>query len=139
MKTVAQAKQNYEQSIGLVPERYRQGIGSADWKSGVSNEQANSNWKAGIQAAASADRWKRGVDMVSNEQWRAAALSKGANSIGEGMRMGSEKYRQNFEPVLSAIHAAVDALPPRTTDPSANIDARLKPVALAAHAAGRRG
>ena len=110
-----------------------------DWKAGVSNEAANQNWKAGIAQAASADRWKMGVDKVSNEVWRAAALAKGANSIGEGMRMGAEKYRTNFEPVLNAIHSAVDALPPRTTDPSANIDARLKPVALAAHAAGRRG
>ena len=110
-----------------------------DWKAGVSSDAANQNWKAGSQAAASADRWKMGVDRVSNETWRAAALSKGANSIAEGMRMGAEKYRQNFEPVLAAIHSAVDALPPRSTDPSANIDSRLKPVALAAHAAGRRG
>lgn len=138
MKTIQQAKENYVQSISIVAPRYKQGIEAANWKGGVSSGQANQNWKDGISKAAQADRWKSGVDKVSNEEWKAMAVSKGANSIAEGMRQGQEKYLKNFTPVLQAIKGAVDSLPARTTDPMANIDARLKPVAMAAHNAGKR-
>lgn len=137
MKTIAQSGQNYEQSISIVPTRYAQGIQMADWKSGVSDPQANTNWKDGVQKAAANDSWKKGVDGVSNEHWKQMAMTKGQSSIAQGMQAGKDKYQQNFAPVLDAIHAAVNSLPPRTTDPMANIDARLKPVAMAAYNARR--
>ena len=138
MKTIQQAKENYVQSISLVGPRYQQGVQQADWASAVKTAQANQNWKDGVSKAAQADRWKQAVDKVSNEEWRAMATSKGANAIQEGMRQGQAKYERNFAVVLTAIKSAVDALPPRTTDVMQNIESRLKPVALAAHRAGKR-
>ena len=70
--------------------------------------------------------------------WRNMAMNKGAASIAEGMRQGQAKYEKNFSPILNAIKGAVDSLPPRSTDPMADVDARLKPVAMAAHSAGKR-
>jgi hypothetical protein len=137
-KTISQAKENYVQSINIVPQRYQQGVEGADWKKGVGSAQANENYKAGIQKAISENSWKKGVDKVSNEEWKNAALTKGAQSISEGMRQGQDKYEQNFSPVLSAINSAVSSLPPRTTDPMSNIDSRLKPVVKAAINAAKK-
>ena len=138
MKTITQAKENYAQSVSLVGPRYTQGVQQADWASAVKSSQANQNWKDGVAKAAQADRWKAAVDKVSNEEWRARAVNKGANSIGAGMTAGQDKYAKNFQPVLDAIKTAVGALRTRTTDVMQNIESRLKPVALAAHRAGKR-
>lgn len=138
MKNITQAKENYAQSISLVGPRYTQGVQGADWASAVKTSQANANWKDGVAKAAQADRWHAAVEKVSNEEWKSRAISKGANSIGEGMRMGQDKYAKNFQPVLDAIKTAVDGLQPRTTDVMSNIENRLKPVAMAAHRAGKR-
>lgn len=137
-KTIDQARENYVQSISIVPQRYSQGIEGADWKKGVSNPAANENYKTGVQKAIADNSWKKGVDKVSNEQWKSMALSKGAQSISEGMRQGQEKYATNFSPILSAINSAVNSLPPRSTDAMNNIDARLKPVVKAAIAAAKK-
>ena len=137
-KNISQAQENYVQSITIVPQRYQQGVEGADWKKGVSNPQANTNYKDGVQRAISENAWKKGVDKISNEEWKNAALTKGASSISEGMRQGQEKYATNFAPILSAINSAVSSLPPRTTDPMANIDSRLKPIVKAAINAAKK-
>lgn len=137
-KTINQAEENYEQSIAIVPARYQQGVENADWKKGVSNPAANENYKSGVQKAISENAWSKGVSKVSNEEWKTKALTKGAQSISEGMRQGKEKYAQNFAPVLSAINSAVANLPPRSTDAMSNIDSRLKPVVKAAINAAKK-
>lgn len=137
-KTISQAKENYVQSISIVPQRYQQGVESADWKKGVSSSAANTNWKEGIAKAAAENKWSKGVSKVSNEDWKNAALTKGAASISEGMRQGQDKYEANFSPILSAINSAAASLPPRSTDAMSNIDNRLKPIVKAAIAAANK-
>ena len=137
MRTIQQASSNYTASVDLVPERYKQGITAADWASKANAPEAQQNWSTGVQRAASEGRYAAGVSRVSNEQWKQAALTKGANSIAAGMQMGAEKYARRFAPILQAMQNAVQSLPARSADANANIDARLKPVVAAAQAAAR--
>ena len=139
MKTIQEAESNYKQSIALVPARYKAGISRADWKAGVNRPEARANYEQGVQEAISRGAWSAGVDKVSNEEWRRMADTKGAASIGQGMQQGAEKYQRNMAPVLDRIKSAVESLPPRSTDPMANIDSRLKPVVQAAREAVGRG
>jgi len=69
------------------------------------------------------------VSNVSNAEWQAAAANKGAARIGPGMQAGADKRTRNFEPFRTAIESVT--LPDRTTDPIANVDARVKPIVQA--------
>jgi len=137
-KTIQQAKENLQRAIPLISERYRQGVESADWQTNAASEQAEQNFAAGVQQAIANKSRQKGIQGVSNQQWREAARVKGANSIGQGIQMGLQRYEQNFAPVLGAMQAAAKALPPRTTDPIANVTARVIPVVQAAVNAGKR-
>lgn len=137
MKTITQAVTNYKGSVGLVPERYRMGVESADWAGAVRRPEAEQNWAAGVQQAAAEQRYGKGVARVSNEEWRRMAATKGAASIAQGMQLGADKYQRRFAPILSAMVDAAKGLPARSTDPMANIDTRLKPIVTAAITAAR--
>ena len=139
MRTIQEAESNYRQSISLVPQRYKAGIARADWKTAASRPEARANYEAGVQAAISRNAWGAGIDKVSNEEWKRMADSKGSQSIAQGMTQGAEKYQRNFAPIMDRIKSAVESLPPKSTDPMSNIDARLKPVVMAAREAAGRG
>lgn len=137
-KDISQAKDNYVQSISFVKTRYENGVANGDWAKGVKDPQANANFKSGIQKAISEDRWSKGVNAVSNEEWKNAAMTKGAQSIEEGMRQGQDKYSERFQPILSAMNSKAASLPAKSTDAMSNIDQRLKPIVKAAQDAARR-
>lgn len=137
MRTIQQATDNYKASVATVPERYRQGIAGADWASAVRRPETETAWAAGVQKAAAEGSFSRGVARVGNEEWRRMAASKGAASIAQGMTLGAEKYTRRFAPILEAMNSTAASLPARSTDPMANIDARLKPVVNAAVAAAK--
>lgn len=137
MRTIQQAVKNYKSSVATVPDRYKEGIAGADWAGAVRRPETEANWSAGVQRAAAENAYSRGVAQVSNEEWKRMAGTKGANSIVQGMTLGADKYQRKFSPILDAMNAAAAALPARTQDAMANIDARLKPVVQAAQAASR--
>ena len=138
-KSITQASSNYEGAIPIVRGRYEQGVQDGDWAAGVKNPAAKKNYEEGIRKSIANDSWGKSVAKVSNEDWKQAALTKGANNIEEGMRQGKEKYERNFSPILTAMNSAADKLPARTTDANQNIDARLKPIVKAAQDAALRG
>ncbi len=136
--TIEDATRNLESSLATIPGRYEMGVQNADWKAGVDSPQANENWKMGIQNAVNNDYWKKGIGNVSNESWKQAAMTKGKNSIAEGIRQSLPKYQANFTPILAAMNDQAARLPPRTTDFRQNVSNRVIPVIEAARrAAGR--
>ena len=72
---------------------------------------------------------------VSDAEWRSAAISKGASVIGARITDALPKYREKFAPILQALTAASEALPPRTTSATQNVTNRLLPIIAAAQTA----
>jgi hypothetical protein len=136
-KTIGQASANLVQSVSLIPERYRQGVQGADWKSKAGSDSAEANFKAEMSKVIAEGRRKKGVDATSNETWRAGAVAA-ADSIGAAITASKDKYEKNFAAILTAMNSAADQAKPRTTDAMVNIDNRLKPVVKAAMDAARR-
>ena len=96
------------------------------WKEKATSSEAEELWRAKLQEAIAAERRKKALEMVSEEEWKKMAKTKGANRIGVGMRAAVDKHAKRYAPYAEALKA-VD-LPPRTIDPMANIDNRLKPI-----------
>ena len=127
IKSAGQIDANYKAAIGRVPGAYKSGVmATSDWQEKASSNEAEELWKQKIQEAAAANRRQKAVSQVSNAEWQGKAANVGAARIGAGMSANADKRTRNFEPYRSAIEGV--SLPPRTADPMANVDARVKPI-----------
>jgi hypothetical protein len=126
-KTKEEARANFENSIGYIPDRYKSGVQKADWLTPAKSDAAEKNFADGVGKAISAKSRQKSIAKMSNEDWRTAAVNKGAPIIGERIRGALDKWTQNWGPIYDGVVARVAALPPKTTDWRANINNRLVP------------
>lgn len=127
-KGIAASMKNYEGSIGSVPEKYKDGV------SGNSNQNENAIaaetlYAAKMQAAISNQSRAKGLAKSSTEEWKKAAMDKGAMRIAGGMTASLPKMTKGLGEVLAVIEGTT--IGPRTADPMANVDARVKPIVSA--------
>jgi hypothetical protein len=127
-KTIAEAKANFEASIGYIPDRYRAGINKADWLTPAKSDNAEKNFADGIAKAVSGKTRQKAIAGMTNEDWKNGAINKGAPVIGERIRAALGEWEANFGPIYAGVQSRVAALPPKGTDWRANINNRLVPV-----------
>ena len=127
-KSLDQTQKNWEASHGRIPAAYADGIkGATDViAKGIAAEDL---YAQKVQEAIATKRRAKKLAEVSDEQWRAAALEKGAARIGPGMAAAKGQYNSGMSKVLSVIQGVTIA--PRTADPMQNIDNRVKPIVAA--------
>jgi len=127
VKTVETARAHLEAAIAVIPTRYKEAIKVAVWRApAIEGEEL---WAAAVSAAAAERRRAKGIEKVTDEEWRHAADVKGGARIGPGITEGLPKYATNWAPYRAAIEATEIA--PKTIDPMANIDNRVKPIVAA--------
>ncbi len=127
-KSLDQTQKNWEASHGRVPQAYSDGVRQAKdvIAKGVAAEAL---YAQKVQEAISAGRRAKKLSEVSDEQWRQAALDKGAARIATGMAASKQKFNSGMAKVLSTIQGVTIA--PRSADPMANVDGRVKPIVAA--------
>jgi len=133
-KGIAQTQANWDAAIGAVPEKYKTGVQGADNVIEKAIE-AESLYAERVQQAIAAGSRVKGLQKTSTAEWKARAISKGAARIASGMNESKEKFGRGMSEVLSVIEGVTIA--PRTADPLANVDGRVKPI-VAALAAMKR-
>jgi len=135
MPTRAEIEQRYKSAIPQVPARYKQGVEkTTDWKTAAI--QGQSLYEQRMQDPNILKRREKGLQNVSDAEWKANAINKGVQRIGAGMEAGAAKQAANYEPIRAALESV--NLPPRTADPMANIDNRVKPIVKAVVDAANR-
>ena len=128
VKSAAEIDKNYRDAISRVPAKYKAGVErTTDWQEKAA--AAEELWAAKIQEAAAEKRRQKGIARVSNEDWKRKAATLGAERIARGMSENADKRTKNFEPFRAALEGV--SLPPRTADPLANVDNRVKPIVKA--------
>jgi len=125
IKTKEQARTNFEAALNYIPERYKAGVEVADWHTAAKSDAAESNYAAAISKAVAEKRRQKAIAALSNEDWRSAAINKGAPIIGERIRMALDKWQAKWGAVYDKVVPVVQALPPKTIDWRANINNRL--------------
>ena len=133
-KGAAQSAENWNSAIGAVPEKYKTGVAAADNVIEKAIE-AEGLWAERVQQAISAGTRVKGLQKTSTAEWKAKATGKGAARIATGMTESKDKFAKGIAEVISVIEGVTIA--PRTADPMANVDARVKPI-VAALAAMKR-
>jgi len=74
-------------------------------------------------------RRAKALERITDADWKTPSLTKGVPRIGPGVTAAVDKQARNWSPYRAAIEGVT--LPPKTVDPMANIDSRLKPIVAA--------
>ena len=127
-KTKEEARANFENSIGYIPDRYAKGVARADWFTPAKSDASEKNYADGVGKAVSTKSRQKAIAGMSNEEWKSAAIAKGAPIIGERIRGALDKWSSEWGPKYDQVVSRVAALPPRTIDWRTNINNRLVPV-----------
>lgn len=125
MKTKEEARANLEASVAYIPDRYKAGVGRADWATPAGSDQAERNFAEKMaQVIAKKTRQVR-VKAVSNASWQAAAIEKGGAVIGTRIREAIDKQAANWGPIYDRVVSDIARLPGRTVDFRTNITNRV--------------
>jgi hypothetical protein len=130
IKSSADIDKAYKAAISGVPAAYKDGVsGVTGWKGAAIAGQ--DLYEAQMRDAKVLARREKGLAAVSDEDWKKAAVEKGAARIGAGMTAGADKRAKNYEPYRAEIAAMT--LEAKTADPATNVDRRVKPIAVRLH------
>ncbi|RLI08930.1 hypothetical protein DRO24_00285, partial [Candidatus Bathyarchaeota archaeon] len=81
-----------------------------------------------VQEAASKRAREKGLREISDDDWKRAAMEKGAARIGPGMSASLDKFSKGIGEVISVLQGVT--LPPKTADPIQNVE-RVKAIVQA--------
>lgn len=130
VKSIADAKANYEASAALVPTRYEQGVRGADWQGPAVAGQGL--YVTQMSDPAVLARRRSGIERVSNSSWENDTITKGKGIIAGRMTAASGKWATNWAPFGAVIEAIT--LPPRVADGLQNLINRAGPIVQALQA-----
>jgi len=125
LKTKEEARANLEASVSYIPERYKVGVGRADWATPAGSDTAEKNFADAMAVAISKKTRQLKVKQVSNSTWQQLSQEKGGAVIGERIRTAIPKQAEKWGPMYDRVTSAVATLPKRTLDFRANISNRV--------------
>lgn len=125
MKTKEEARANLEASVSYIPERYKVGVGRADWAGPAGSDAAERNFADAMAKAIAAKRRQVKVKQVSNATWQSLASEKGGAVIGERIRSAIPKQSERWGPIYDRVSSDIARLPARTVDFRANVTSRV--------------
>jgi len=128
VKTKEEARANFEASISYIPARYTSGVQKADWLTPAKSDAAEKNYADATSKAIAAKTRQKEIGKMTNEDWKTAAVNKGAPIIGTRISDALPKWAAEWGPKYDMVASKVATLPPKGTDWRANINTRLVPV-----------
>jgi len=138
VKTKEQARANFEAAVTYIPDRYKAGIMVADWLTPAKSDVAERNYADAVSKAVAEKRRQKAIAAMTNDEWKNAAITKGAPIMAERIRTALDTWLRNWGPMYDQVVSVVSTLPPKTLDWRANINNRLvKVVETWKKAAGR--
>ena len=125
VKTKEQARANFEAAVTYIPDRYKAGIMVADWLTPAKSDVAERNYADAVSKAVAEKRRQKAIAAMTNDEWKNAAITKGAPIIAERIRAALDTWLRNWGPMYDQVVSVVSTLPPKTLDWRANINNRL--------------
>lgn len=107
------AAQNWANKLSGAQQAYTDGVNGVTVAPGQLAAAAGDRWAANTQAAL--PRFKANSAAVTAEQWKAAAITKGAGRLASGATAAQDKVAAVFAKLFPAIANTVQSLPPRGT------------------------
>ncbi len=127
-KTVDEAAENLDKAAAYIPERYKKGVGKADWAGPAGSDEAEANFAGAMTEVIAEKSHQKGIRETDNAFWQKQSADKGGAVIGARIKAAIPRYKTNIRDTMNAAIAASDAAPPKTRDWRENIANRLIPV-----------
>ena len=129
-KSLDATRRAWEGAIGSVPAKYSEGVNAARdvIAKGVAAEQLYADR---VQETIASRKRAENLSKVTDQEWKNAALTKGAPRIATGMSASKEKFARGISEVLTTLQGIT--LPPRTADVMANVTNRVGKIATELH------
>lgn len=105
------AAQKWATGLSGARQTYIDGINNTMTAPGQLAAAAADRWQANTIAAA--PRYKANVAAVTIDQWKSAAINKGADRLSSGATQAQPKVEVVFGKLFPAIKGVVGSLPPR--------------------------
>ncbi len=102
------------------------------------SDAAESTYQAKMQAVLANRQRQKGLANVSDEDIKAGVRQVGGAGWSSATTRKADKFVKKARKYVDAAIDEANKLPPRTADPIANVDARVKPI-VARLAALKRG
>jgi hypothetical protein len=114
MLTPEQIAAKWSRSAQAAGTSYREGV-QAVTRSPTAKAAARADaWAAGVQRAAAEGSFQRGLQRVSLEDWKAAAITKGAPRFTSGIQAAEPKFAsfmREFTPHLNTVLSELEGMP----------------------------
>ncbi len=105
--TAAEYAAKWRQRTNAAAPDYRRGIERVSEAPGEAAARQADAMLAGVQRAVSDGVWQRQVAKVSLQDWKNAAINKGAQRIAAGVDQAEGKMAQMGQQLLQAVDASV--------------------------------
>lgn len=112
------AAQRWARSMANAGTNYTEGVNSVTTAPGQAAARQVNAYQAGVAQAVSSGKWQNRVQSVSLEDWKRAAVQKGAARLSQGAAAAVDKVRAANErtwPMIEAAQARVAQMPRTTT------------------------
>lgn len=116
------AKANYVQGASNNADKLVKNYTSRSGKlDAAKSDAAESLYAANVQAAIARKARQKGLQKVTESDMNAAMTATGASNYRSGTQRSADKQAKNVEPYYAALDGLEGKLPPRTSDPMANL------------------
>jgi hypothetical protein len=95
------------------------------------SDAAEAHYNAAMAAVLNNKLRQKGLQGVTDADFQAGVTAAGASGYSSGAQKKSGKFAKKFAPYAAIINQVLPTLAAKGTDPNANIDNRVKPIANA--------
>jgi len=128
IKTLQEARSNFESATVYIPERFERGVLKADWQTAAGSDEAEENFRIAITQALEKKARQKAIQAVPNNVWQRLTIIKGKNVIAQRIREALDDWARVWGPMYDQILRKRETLPRKTIDFRANINNRLVPI-----------
>lgn len=114
MRSAAEAVAAYVSGMSGASERYKSGVQAVQTSPTAQAAAALPRYLQGVNEAVSSGRMAAALNNVSLEQWKSAAINKGAARLASGASAAKEKMAAHFNkwmPIYANIKSTIAQMP----------------------------
>ena len=131
---ISELQDNYKAGVGAKAQKWvNHFLATSGIADAARSEPAEARYAAKMGQVIANKQRQKGLAGVTDEDIKAAVRAGGASVYSTPAQAKSAKYVRKFTPYVETINNAVAGLAPKTTDPIANVDNRVKPIVSALH------
>jgi len=117
--SAAEAAEKWQRRASQASGDYASGINRVTEAPGAKAARKKDKWRAGLERAAQEGTWEKRVAAVSLDDWKEAAITKGAQRFSGGVQAAQgkmERFLGDFLPAQESVTRRIMEMPDNTPE-----------------------